>query len=171
MRSLRLTLPKPSVALTNRRVDLCVAAVAWMAIMAPSYAQAPIPPVSDDRAISAGRWAVVSVEWDGKFVDPEFLALLQVTYRADGSWAVLFKSVTVAEGKSTNRQDDSPRTFEMETLGSKGIKPTRYWGIYRLDVDTRVLCIAPAGRPRPDQFKAPKRSGRMLVTLKRVRES
>jgi uncharacterized protein (TIGR03067 family) len=72
------------------------------------------------------------------------------------------------EGTSTNRQEESPKTFEMETLGSQSIKPKRYRGIYRLDGDTRVLCIAPDGKPGPDQFKAPKRSGRMLVTLKRV---
>ncbi|MFM7291962.1 MAG: hypothetical protein ACKO6B_12135 [Planctomycetia bacterium] len=115
-----------------------------------------------------GRWAVASVEWDGRPVDPGFLSLFQVLYAADGSWAVMFRSISVAEGTSTNHQELSPKTFEMETLGSQGIKPARYWGIYRLDGETRVLCIAPDGKPRPDQFEAPKRSNRMLVTLKRV---
>ena len=163
----------PMVALATRArrlCSLCAAAGAWLVLLAAANAQAPVAAVPDDRAISAGHWAVVSVDWDGKPVAPEFLSLIQVAYRADGSWSVLFKSVTVAEGKSTNHQEASPKTFEMETLGSEGIKPTRFWGIYRLEGDTRVLCIAPAGTPRPERFEAPKRSQRMLVTLKREQD-
>jgi uncharacterized protein (TIGR03067 family) len=125
--------------------------------------------VPDDRVLSVGRWSVVAAVWDGTPVEQELLARLQVIFRADGSWAVLLRRLPVAEGKSTNRQDVSPKTFEMETLGSEGIEPARYTGIYRLDGDTRVLCIAPAGTPRPDEFSAPRHSGRMLVTLERVR--
>jgi uncharacterized protein (TIGR03067 family) len=125
--------------------------------------------VPDDRALSEGRWTVVAAVWDGTPVEQEMLARLQVIFRADGSWAVLLRRLPVAEGRSTNRQDVSPKTFEMETLGSEGIEPARYTGIYRLDGDTRVLCIAPAGMPRPDEFSAPRHSGRMLVTLERVR--
>lgn len=146
--------------------------VAAVVLVAPLAAQeAAAPPAADDRAISAGRWRVVSVEWNGRPVDPEILALLQVVYRADGSWAVLFKSLPVAEGTSTNCQDASPKTFEMATLGSEGIKPSRYTGIYRIDGDTRVLCLAPDGEPRPDEFAAPRHSGRMLVTLERETEA
>lgn len=152
-------------------IHLFVAVAVGLVLMAPAHAQPPVTASApDDRAISAGRWAVVKVEWDGKAVDSDFLALLHVAYRADGSWAVLLKSVTVAEGKSTTHQEALPKTFEMETLGSEGIQPTRYWGIYKLDGDTRVLCIVAAEKPRPEQFEAPKRSGRMLVTLKRASE-
>lgn len=125
--------------------------------------------VPDDRAISVGRWNVVAVEWDGRPVDRELLAMLQVIYRADGSWAVLFKRIPVAEGTSANRQDTSPKTFEMQTLGSEGIKPVRNEGIYRIDGDTRVLCMVREGSPRPDEFSAPRHSGRMLVTLARAK--
>jgi uncharacterized protein (TIGR03067 family) len=124
--------------------------------------------VPDDRLISAGNWNVVAVEWDGKHVDQEWLARLQVVYQADGSWAVLMRRIPVAEGRSTHRQDVSPKTFEMETLGSEGIKPSRYTGIYQLDGDTRVLCVVREGEPRPAEFSAPRHSRRMLVTLKRA---
>jgi uncharacterized protein (TIGR03067 family) len=148
---------------------------AWilMAAVATGF-PAPARPMdataaADDRALSAGIWTVAAVEWDGKPVDPELIKLLQVHFRADGSWAVLFRNRPVAEGRSTHRQDTSPKTFEMETLGSERIEPSRYTGIYRLDGDKSTLCIAPAARPRPDDFTAPKRSGRMLVTLERLR--
>ena len=140
-------------------------AVVWAAMGRPPAA----PAAPDDRAISVGRWEVMSVEWNGRPVDAEILAMLRVNFQADGSWSVLFKSIPVVQGKSTNRQDVAPKTFEIETLGSEGIKPSRYTGIYRLDGDTRVLCMAPDGEPRPDEFEAPRHSGRILVTLGRNR--
>ena len=125
----------------------------------------------DDQEASAGCWDVVAVEWDGTPMDPEWLARFQLAYEADGSWAVFLKRMPVAEGKSTIRQDVTPKTFEMQTLGSEGIKPSRFHGIYRLDGDTRVLCIVREGTPRPDTFTAPRHSNRMLVTLRRVEDS
>jgi uncharacterized protein (TIGR03067 family) len=164
MHTLCLTPARPSAAIVHHWAVLCAAAATWLAGIAAASAQAPAP---DDRATSAGRWAVVAVEWDGKPVAAEFLEPLQVSYQADGSWAVLFKNRPIVEGRSTNRQDDSPKTFEMETLGSEGIPPSRSKGIYRVAGDTRVLCIVPAGKPLPVDFSAPRRSGRMLVTLAR----
>lgn len=125
-------------------------------------------PAADDRSISVGRWDVVAVEWDGSPVDQELLSRLQVVFHADGSWVVLLRSIPVAEGTSTNRQDTSPKTFEMQTLGSEGINPSRFTGIYRFDGDTRVLCFVPDGKPRPEEFSAPRHSDRVLVTLKRA---
>ena len=147
------------------------ASIAAVALMASAYSQPPDPGAArDDRAISVGQWDVVSVEVNGKPIDPELVAMLRVVYQADGSWAVLFKKLPVAEGKSTNRQDQSPKTFEMETLGSESMKPVRYTGIYKFDGDTRVLCFVPDGKPRPDEFVSPRRSGRVLVTLRRPAE-
>lgn len=143
-------------------------AAAATAVPAPAWSL-DAPAAAEDRALSAGLWNVAAVEWDGKPVDPELIKLLQVHFRADGTWAVLFRNRPVAEGRSTNRQDTLPKTFEMETLGSERIAPTRYTGIYRLDGDTSTLCIGPAGKPRPDDFTARKRSGRMLITLERRR--
>lgn len=147
-----------------RLVGLALA-VSAASVQAQSPAATP-----DDREISVGHWEVVSVEFSGRPVDPELLAMLRVIYRPDGSWTVLFKRLPVAEGTSTYRQDESPKTFEMATLGSESIKPSRYTGIYRHDGETRVLCLAPDGKPRPDEFTAPKRSHRTLVTLKRAPE-
>lgn len=144
-----------------------LAGAALVAVAAPLPAQAPVP-APDDRVVSVGLWDVVAVEWEGRPVDPGLLSMLQVAYEADGTWAVLFKRLPVAEGRSTNRQDVSPKTFEMETLGSERIEPRRYVGIYKFDGDTRMLCMAAEGKPRPDDFTAGRRSGRMLVTLRRA---
>ena len=147
------------------------ASIAAVVLMASACAQSPDSGATrDDRAISMGRWEVRAVEVNGKPVDPELVAMLQVVYQADGYWAVFFKSLPVAEGRSTNRQDQSPKTFEMETLGSESMKPVRYTGIYKFDGDTRVLCFVPDGKPRPDEFLSPRRSGRVLVTLRRPAE-
>jgi uncharacterized protein (TIGR03067 family) len=132
------------------------------------------PPVSwatdtrtDDRAISVGRWRVVAVDMNGREIDPEMIALLEVAYREDGSWAVLFKGLTLAEGTSTNDQDASPKTCDMETAAGEHSRPQKYVGIYRIEADVRWLCFVEAGKPRPDEFVAPRGSGRMLVKLQR----
>lgn len=112
---------------------------------------------------------MVAVEISGTPVDPEFLASLRVIYGADGTWSVLLRSVVVAEGRSTHHQDQTSKTFEMETLGSEDIEPRRYVGIYRIDGDTRQLWLVSKGSPRPDDFVAPRLSGRTRVTLRRSR--
>lgn len=129
---------------------------------------APVPAApADDRALSVGLWDVVAVEANGREIDPELVALLRVAYRADGSWSVLFKGLTLAEGTSTNDQAAAPKTFEMETPAGEHARPQRYVGIYRLDDDVRMLCFVEEGKPRPDEFAAPRGSGRVLVQLRR----
>ena len=144
----------------------------WLGLgpLAATARAQPSASIIDDRANSVGLWDVAAVEVNGRPVDPKMLAMLRVAYRADGSWAVYFKSLPVAEGTSTNRQDELPKTFEMATLGSEGVKPSRYTGIYKQDGDTRVLCFIADGKPRPNEFAAPGNSGRTLVTLKRAQE-
>ena len=164
-----MTLSESTLAVAKHSISPILLCVAVVALNAPAYAQPPAAAaVSDDRVNSVGSWDVVAVKRDGKPVDPEFLAMFKVTFQADGAWAVLFKRLPVAEGRSTNCQDEFPKTFEMETLGSEGIKPRRYKGIYQLDGDTRVLCVVADGEPRPNEFAAPRHSGRMLVTLRRT---
>lgn len=126
---------------------------------------------ADDREVSAGHWEVAAVEREGKPMDQEWLARLRVVYQADGSWGVFLRRFPIAQGTSTNRQDVTPKTFEMATLGSEGVAPSRFHGIYRLDGDTRTLCVVREGTPRPDEFSAPHNSGRMLVTLRRAKDS
>jgi uncharacterized protein (TIGR03067 family) len=132
----------------------------------PGFIEGAVP--TDDRATSVGLWDVVSVEMNGRQLDPELVALLQVAYREDGSWSVLFKGLRLAEGTSTNDQEASPKTFEMETLASEHSTPLKYTGIYRLEDDTRQLCFVEVGQPRPDAFTAPRGSRRVLVTLRRA---
>lgn len=144
----------------------------FAAVVTMTFAVKANPPavaIPDDRVRSVGRWEVAAVEMDGRPVDPEVVTMLTVAFRPDGSWTVLFKSLPVAEGTSRNDQDANPKTFDMETLGSEAIEPTKYRGIYRFEGDSRVLCFVPDGEPRPDAFIAPPRSHRILVTLKRPR--
>lgn len=126
----------------------------------------PVEP-GDDRSSSVGRWDVVDVESNGRQIDPEVVALLQVAFRADGSWSVLFRGLSLAEGTSTNDQTGTPKTFEMELPGGEHARPQKYVGIYRVDGDVRLLCFVEEGQPRPDEFAAPRGSGRLLVKLRR----
>ena len=137
-------------------------------VLAGSLARASSSP--DDRAASAGSWDVVAVVMSGRPVDPKIASMLQVAYREDGSWTVLFKGLAVGEGTSVNDAETSPKTFEMQTLGGTKTPPRKYSGIYRLEGDTRQLCFVIAGQPRPDDFTSPRGSGRILVKLKRAEE-
>lgn len=149
-------------ARTKPRLQITVTLIALMMGLQHSFAATP-----DDRAASLGAWRVMAVEMNGRQVDPEFTAMLEVAYREDGSWTVLFKGLPVGEGTSQNDPEASPKTFEMQTLGGKKTPPRKYTGIYRLEGDTRQLCFVIAGMPQPDTFTAPRGSGRILVTLKR----
>lgn len=124
----------------------------------------------DDRAISAGRWRVVAVEMGGKTLEPEFVSMLSVLYGADGAWAVLFKSIVVAEGSSTIDPSADPKAFEMKTLGPARAPDSgwRYSGIYEMHGNSRRLCAGPAGKPRPATFSTTRRNGQILVTLERI---
>lgn len=124
--------------------------------------------VADDRAAAAGTWDVAAVVVNGKEVDPAAVAMLQVDYAVDGSWRVRAQGLALAEGTSTNDDQASPKTFDMETLATEPAKARRYVGIYRADDETRTLCFVEAGMPRPDTFDAPRGSSRILVTLKRA---
>lgn len=164
---MRLT-PRTSSHLVVGRSPLLRSCVGIALVSIVSTACGQEQHLPDDRAISVGRWDVAAVEWDGRPVDGQFLSLLQVEYRGDGSWTVFFKGLAVAEGTSVNHPDKAPKTFEMATLGSEGIAPSRYAGIYRMEGDVRVLCMVPERARRPAEFSAPRRSGRMLVTLRRA---
>ena len=124
----------------------------------------------DDRSTSAGWWRVVAVEMGGKAIEPEFVSMLSVLYGADGAWAVLFKSIVVAEGTSTIDPSTEPKSFEMKTLGPARAPDSgwRYSGIYEMHGNTRRLCVGPPGKSKPATFSTTRRNGRILVMLERI---
>lgn len=150
---------------------LVVAGGAWATLAlidARADSRSPAIAVADDRAASTGVWDVVTVEMNGRRLEDEFVAMLKIAYQADGAWTVLFKGLVVGEGRSQNDPNTNPKTFEMETRGGRKTKPRRYTGIYRMEGDSRQLCFVSDGMPRPDDFTAPRKSGRILVTLRRT---
>lgn len=143
-----------------------ISVVLWA--MLASAAESSAAAAGDDRTVSVGLWDVVAVEMNGREFDRELVTLLRVDFRADGRWSVLFRSLPLVDGTSTNDQTADPKTFEVETLARPPAKPARYVGIYRFEGDARRLCFVEEGRPRPDTFTAPAGSGRLLVKLARA---
>lgn len=123
---------------------------------------------SDDRTVSAGHWDVIAVEINGRKLEGEIAAMLQLAYRENGSWALLFKGLPLTEGTSTIDPDATPKSFEMETVTGGETMPRKFLGIYRSEGDSRQLCFVEDGAPRPDTFTAARGSERILVTLKRA---
>lgn len=147
----------------------CLLAMACMHAIAAT-GQTRVSAAEDDRAVSAGLWRVVAVETGGKTLEPEFVSMLSVLYGADGAWAVLFKSIVVAEGSSTIDPSTTPKAFEMRTRGPARAPDSgwSYSGIYEMHGNFRRLCAGPAGKPRPATFFTNRRNGQILVTLERI---
>ncbi|MCX7414132.1 MAG: TIGR03067 domain-containing protein [Planctomycetia bacterium] len=125
----------------------------------------------DDRAVSAGRWRIVSAELNGRQIDRQFTAMLSVSYAADGTWTVFFKTIPVAEGTSSPNQAADPKSFNMATLGSGTNSGRRYRGIYEIQGNTRRMCFVPADRPLPADFSTAPASDRLLVSMERIGDS
>lgn len=147
---------------------LTVGGLAACAVVFLAVAPEPAPP-DPDRTVSVGLWQVVAVEVNGRPVDADIAAMLAVVYAADGRWRVLFKSIPVAEGVSSNDPSTTPKSFVMQTRGPPdgSREGDRYVGIYELQGDVRRFCFVPADKPRPDGFTSSRGSGRILVTLVR----
>ena len=148
---------------TPRLAALCVTATLLLAAGVSGADD-----LEDDRAVSAGRWRIVSAELNGRQIVPELTALLSVMYAADGTWTVFFKTLPVAEGTSSVNQAADPKTFEMATLGSGTSTGRRYWGIYEMRGGSRRMCFTPADRPRPTAFATTPASERLLVSMERI---
>jgi uncharacterized protein (TIGR03067 family) len=124
---------------------------------------------ADEDAASAemkeleGTWQLVSAVKDGKETPDEVVQKIRVVIKA-GKHSVYFgdevavKEVPFAVDPTTN-----PKTT-LDTLpDGKEIK-----GIYKLNGDSLISCVADVGEDRPSEFVSKPGSGHTLRTFKRV---
>ena len=122
-----------------------------------------------DREMMAGEWRVVSVVRDGRRMDRAGM-IVTVVNGVDGQWHLLSEGLKIAEGFNGIDPTTTPKTLDLVGVQAavEGLRGRQYLGIYEVTANTRRMCFAPAGRPRPDAFTAEQGSGRILVTLERV---
>jgi len=139
----------------------------------------PLPPLAADdarerairadREMMAGEWRVVSVVRDGRRVDRGGM-VVTVVNGVDGRWHLLSEGLTIAEGFNGIDPTTNPKTLDLVGVQAavEGLRGRQYLGIYEVTADTRRMCFATAGQPRPAAFTSEPGSGRILVTLERV---
>lgn len=147
--------------------------VALTASCAPTPVSPEAPDASKAELLRLGggwqsTWQVVSWKQAGVEVispsGPEHL----LVFAPDGTFKWLRDKELVAKGKAV-RLDPSKQPKEIDcafTYGANAGESDR--AIYQLDGDALTECSAPAGRPRPTEFKSTKENGWSLTTYKRI---
>jgi uncharacterized protein (TIGR03067 family) len=128
----------------------------------------PRTAATDDRAAIKGTWQLVYAETEGKPAPVDRVRNTRVEIK-DGTHSVYFGDKEVVHDiKFTMDPEAKPKTTD-DTLneGPDAGKPIH--GIYELDGDTLVSCVAKVGQERPKEFAAKPGSGHTLRVFKRVR--
>jgi len=162
--------PLASLALS---LSLAVVLVAAGSVARPQSPAAAADEKQDaikrDNLAIEGMWKAVSIEVNGNPVPAADAAKIRVENGRDGEWTLLVDGQELAEGTSTIDPTVTPRTIDFKvTRGNDAGRVT--FGIYELGENTRKICYAEPGRPRPADFSAPAGSGRTLAVFERVTE-
>jgi uncharacterized protein (TIGR03067 family) len=112
-----------------------------------------------------GTWEYTSFKLDGK--TPAKFEDTKVTVTVEGD------KFTVKAGEKVVKSG----TIKLDPKNEKAIdvvydqegKGITALGIYEIDGDTAKLCLDPAGKARPREFKSEANSGLLYLTAKRVR--
>lgn len=125
--------------------------------------------IKKDHLAIEGVWRAVSIEVNGNAVNPDDVRKVTTENGRDGEWTLLVDGNEMAEGTSTIDPTVTPRTIDFKvTKGNDAGRET--FGIYEITGDTRKICYAEPGRPRPSDFSAPAGSGRILAVFERVED-
>jgi uncharacterized protein (TIGR03067 family) len=129
------------------------------------------PGRDDDGALQSelkrhqGTWIATSSTFDGQKAPEEIVRSIKrivtddhVVWQRDGKQFAGTKVVL----NSTNE----PNTIDVIPDGGRN-RGERILGIYKLDRDTLIICMAAPGQPRPKEFNAEKGNGCTLQTFAR----
>jgi len=141
-------------------------------VVAVSAQGKPLPKATEEEKLKVelvrleGTWKVVSCVRDGVETPAEVLALMsKVTFKgygytfSDGGGGKILAVDPANEPKTISYLNDGNDEKE-------GIQN----GIYKLDGDTFMDCVAIGEKPRPKEFASKKGSGLILMKYKRVKE-
>jgi RNA polymerase sigma factor (sigma-70 family) len=119
-------------------------------------------PTDEERL--QGTWDVVALETEGRAVPlPPELREQAVTFRADTVHTrfTMYEDGTVPPATFRLGYAREPRTIDVLVEGSFHSS-----GIYQLENDLLRICLAPAGRERPTEFKTTPEGPAVLFVLK-----
>jgi uncharacterized protein (TIGR03067 family) len=121
-----------------------------------------------DLAQIQGTWQLVYAETDGKTVPAERVRSTRVVIK-DKSHSVFFGDQQIAHDVTFVLDSTAtPKTTD-DTLNEGPEKGKKIHGIYQLDGDTLISCVAKVDQKRPTEFATRPASGHTLRVFKRVR--
>ena len=137
---------------------------ALLAVTLGLVAAAPVPE-KDDLKKFEGDWVFTSWDQSGQPLPEESLR--------EAKWSVKGNKYTFEMGpvseEGTIKLDPGKKPAAINlTINSGNDKGKEQLGIYRIERDAIVFCLAgPGAKERPTEFAAPEGSGQMLLTIKR----
>jgi uncharacterized protein (TIGR03067 family) len=141
---------------------------ALLAVTLGLVAAAPVPEKKDELKKFEGAWVFTSWEQGGQPLPEETLR--------ETSWSVKGNKYTFKMGGATEegtlKLDAAKKPAAVDlTITSGADKGKEQLGIYRIDRDGIVFCLARAGaKERPTEFAAPEGSGNMLLKIQRAKK-
>lgn len=125
--------------------------------------------IEKDHKLIEGTWNVVTLEVGGNKANDEDAKKVTVVNGSDGTWSVRSEGKEIVKGTSTIYPTQKPRIIDFTpTEGDR--KGEVHLGIYELNENTRKLCFAPPGKPRPTEFSTANGSENILVTFERDKD-
>lgn len=147
----------------------CAIAGVLTSLAAPSLVLVNDDPVKDEVKRHQGTWITTSSIFDGQPASPELVGSIRrivtgdhVVWERDGK---RFAGTAIVLDPTKD-----PKTIDVIPDGGQN-RGEHVLGIYKLDGDTLMICMAGPAQPRPKEFKAEKGSGLSLRVFKRVNTS
>ncbi len=141
---------------------------ALLAVALGLVAAAPVPEKKDDLKKFEGDWAFIRWEQSGQLLPEENLR--EAKWSVKGNKYTFEMGLVSEEGTIKLGPGKKPAAVDL-TITAGPDKGKEQLGIYRVERDAIVLCLAPPGaRERPTAFAAPADNGHMLLTIKRVKK-
>ncbi|HEY8503361.1 MAG TPA: TIGR03067 domain-containing protein [Gemmataceae bacterium] len=122
--------------------------------------------IKADRMRYKGTWRAVAIEVDGNKVPDADAKAFTVVNGDDGTWSLRRDGQEISKGTSVIDPTAKPKTITFTPTEGEG-QGNEYLGIYELGENTRKLCFAPPGKPRPTEFASAPGSEHILVTFER----
>ena len=122
--------------------------------------------VQDELNRFEATWKFVSIDVEGRSVPAERFGEDRLILKGKQFTSTVRGNTT--EGTFKIDPTATPKTIDITFTDGPG-KDNTQKGIYELDGDTQKICWAAPGKPRPTEFEAKPKSGRMLQVLEKVK--
>lgn len=126
--------------------------------------------VRSELARFQGSWQLLYAETDGVAAPAERLAQIQVRFEGS-SHTVRYGDQVVAEKIAFRIDPTRSPSWVEDRLPAEGGKESVIRGIYQLDGDLLISCVAQTDGPRPTAFDTKPQSGQTLRIFRRIRSS